>query len=451
MLPCPADSLKLRLAAIILVAIALTVGLRGLTMAFGGLLGNPPLESTGLPDQVRVVLRMVEAAPAEARSAMLAPLRAGPLSVVWYPSAEPPVPIPPLKPGELAPGEAYTRTLLDDPGRHVFAFSASAPAAAAPVLNADHAVSPRAYFSEIQLADGSWLLFTASVRVWGLGPVGRALVVLACIVIAVGLVSTAATRGLSRPVARFAEAAHRFGVDPQAQPIPETGPRELRRAAAAFNAMQARIQRFVADRTLMLAAISHDLRTLLTRMRLRGEFIDDPDQQARLFRDVDEMQAMIEAALAFFGDDARAEPTTSFDIAELLQSVVDDCADLGHAVQYSGPERATFRGRPAALKRAFANLVDNAVKYGRDPAIALSVATGQVAVAVTDRGPGIPADAREQVFRPFFRLDASRNRRTGGIGLGLATARSIVRAHGGDIALDDHGPGLAARVSLPAL
>jgi signal transduction histidine kinase len=216
--------------------------------------------------------------------------------------------------------------------------------------------------------------------------------------------------------------------------------------------MQAQIQKFVAYRTMMLAAISHDLRTPLTRMRLRGEFIEDQDQQARLFRDVDEMQSMVDEALAFFRDDATAEETTSFDLAHVLLTIANDYADQDVHIGYAGPAHAVYRGRPFALKRAFTNLIDNAAKYGRTPEIELCCEEMALGVAIRDRGPGIPPDALDSVFRPYYRVDKSRNRTTGGVGLGLTVAQAIIQGHGGEIVLKNRPDGgLEARIILPVL
>jgi signal transduction histidine kinase len=194
------------------------------------------------------------------------------------------------------------------------------------------------------------------------------------------------------------------------------GPQEIRQAILAFNAMQAQLQHFIRDRTQMLAAISHDLRAPLTRMRLRGEFIEDAEQQQRLFRDVDEMQAMINSALELFRDDAWLEPATHFDLAELLQTLLGDYRDQG----------------------------------GRDCLQRAVVAGVEVRIKVLDRGPGIPNASLEQVFAPFFRMEGSRNKSTGGVGLGLLAARAIVLEHGGELKLRNRlKGGLEALVVLP--
>jgi signal transduction histidine kinase len=205
-------------------------------------------------------------------------------------------------------------------------------------------------------------------------------------------------------------------------------------------------------RTAMLAAISHDLRTPLTRIRLRGEFIQDPEQQARLFRDVDELQQMVDGALAFFRGDAQEEALTSLDLPSIIQTVIDDLADQGVTIPYLGPTRLQLLGRPTALKRAIANVIENAVKYATPPEVDLTIEEAQVKISISDAGPGIPADSLDLVFNPFFRLETSRNRATGGVGLGLTAAQSIIREHGGEMSVTNRpGSGLTVVVVLPRL
>jgi signal transduction histidine kinase len=261
-----------------------------------------------------------------------------------------------------------------------------------------------------------------------------------------------AAHRVTRPLAHFAEAADRLGVDLRAPPLPEHGSRELRKAARAFNQMQDRLRRLIDDRTMMLAAISHDLRTVLTRLKLRAEFIDDPQQRDKAVADIDEMRAMLDASLSFARDDTAEEARTSVDLSSLLQSLCDDLSDAGSKVAYDGPSRLAYRSQPVAMRRAFANLIGNALKYGGEADVTAAGDARGVTVEIADRGPGIPADMREQVFAPFFRLEGSRSRDTGGTGLGLSVARGIVRRHGGDITLHDRdGGGLLARVTLPAV
>jgi signal transduction histidine kinase len=269
-----------------------------------------------------------------------------------------------------------------------------------------------------------------------------------------------AVRRLTRPVRDLAEAAERLGRDVNAPPLPEEGPSEVATAARAFNTMAGRIRRFVGDRTQMLAAIGHDLRTPITRLRLRAEFLEDEEQRRRMLADLDEMEAMIAATLAFARDEAAAEPAVPLDLAALCRTVLDEAADArgpdaAGRVSYAGPERLVVaQGRPVALKRAVANLVSNALSYGGAARLRLSppdTARGQgVRLLVEDDGPGIPPAELEAVFQPFRRLEASRNRETGGVGLGLPIARNILRAHGGDVVLRNRtNGGLAAEATLP--
>jgi signal transduction histidine kinase len=263
-------------------------------------------------------------------------------------------------------------------------------------------------------------------------------------------------RRLTRPVRDLAEAADRLGRDVNAPPLPENGPTEVATAAHAFNTMAERIRRFVSDRTQMLAAIGHDLKTPITRLKLRAELLDDDEQRRKIIGDLEEMEAMIAATLAFARDDAAAEPSVRLDLAALCRTVLDEAADanpeLADHIAYAGPEHLAVRARPVALKRALANLVGNAIVYGGSARLSLQEASpGQVRIAIDDDGPGVPEDELEGVFQPFRRLEASRNRETGGTGLGLTIARNILRAHGGDVVLGNRqGGGLTALATMPA-
>jgi hypothetical protein len=264
-----------------------------------------------------------------------------------------------------------------------------------------------------------------------------------------------AVRRLTRPVAALAAAADRLGRDVNATPLPETGPAEVATAARAFNTMAERIRRFVGDRTQMLAAIGHDLKTPITRLKLRAEFLEDDEQRRKMLADLDEMEAMIAATLAFARDDSTREPSVPVDLASLCRTVLDEAADArpdsADAIAYEGPEHLTVSARPGSLKRALANLVANAVIYGGSARLTLAPpVTGAIQIAVEDDGPGVPETELETVFQPFRRLEESRNRETGGTGLGLPIARNIFRAHGGDVVLRNRPKGgLAALATLP--
>jgi hypothetical protein len=264
-----------------------------------------------------------------------------------------------------------------------------------------------------------------------------------------------AVRRLTGPVATLAEAAERLGRDVNATPLPEGGPDEVARAAHAFNTMASRIRRFVQDRTFLLTAIGHDLRTPITRLKLRAEFIDDDELRDKFLADLDELDTMVSATLAFGRDTAGTEPAVSLDLGALLRTVIDEQSDAwpdaAEQLVFSGEEHMTVHGRPVSLKRAFANLIGNAVKYGGAARVALTgPALGAATVVVEDDGPGVPPDQLERVFDPFYRVEDSRNRETGGTGLGLPIARNIFRAHGGDVTLANRpGGGLRVQVVLP--
>lgn len=309
----------------------------------------------------------------------------------------------------------------------------------------------------LRLPDGPWLnlrIHMPPARPWHSETflAAFALMTIAAIALIVW-----ATRRLTRPVRDLAGAANALGRDVNAPPLPENGPREVATAARAFNTMAERIRRFVGDRTQMLAAIGHDLRTPITRLKLRAEFMEDEEQRAKMLADLEEMEAMVNATLAFARDDAAAEASVPLDLAALCRTVVDEASDArpelpAEALSYEGPDRLAMRGRPRALKRALANLVNNAVAYGSAARVRLEPPSGgAIHLMVDDDGPGIPEESREAVFQPFRRLETSRNKETGGVGLGLPIARNIVRAHGGDVLLRNREVGgLRAEVTLPA-
>jgi signal transduction histidine kinase len=263
-----------------------------------------------------------------------------------------------------------------------------------------------------------------------------------------------AVRRLTAPVRTLAAAAEALGRDVNAPPLPEDGPSETAAAAKAFNTMAARIRRFVDDRTLLLTAIGHDLRTPITRMRLRAEFMDDDEQRSKMLQDLDEMEAMVSATIAFGRIASPNEPVSPIDLAELLRTVLDEASDAAPEISdqlcYEGPDHLTARVRPQAFKRALTNIIGNAVKYGGSAYVKLvppQPAARQIKIEVLDNGPGIPPEHMERVMQPFQRLETSRNRETGGVGLGLPIARDITRAHGGDLTLANRPEG-GARIIL---
>lgn len=266
----------------------------------------------------------------------------------------------------------------------------------------------------------------------------------------VALVAFVIMRRANKPLARMAQAAETLGRDVNAPPMKEDGPREVRDAARAFNEMQTRLRRFVQDRTHMLAAISHDLRTPITRMRLRAEFVEDDQQREKMLSDLDEMESMIKATMSFARDDVANEAVSPIDLAALVESFCEDMRESDEDVTYSGMEELPFNGRPVGLKRAVANLVGNALKYAGACEVVLEADQRQVSLTVKDNGPGIPENELEEVFRPFRRVEGSRNKETGGVGLGLAVVRSVAHAHGGTAQLMNRPEGgLEAKIILP--
>ena len=266
-------------------------------------------------------------------------------------------------------------------------------------------------------------------------------------VVALALV---AVRWVTRPLSTLAVAAEKLGEDINRPPLPDKGPTEVRRAARAFNTMQSRLARFIADRTRVFAAMSHDLKTPLTRLRLRTEMLEDAELRAKFAKDVDEMESMIAQTLDFMRDATSNEPAQPVDVMALLESLQTDYQDAGQGFEIRGAVSRPISGRPRALRRCLTNLLDNALRYGHSASIEIEERPRELALRVLDQGPGIPEAELERAFEPFFRGEASRSRETGGTGLGLGIARNIARAHGGDVTLKNRsGGGLEATLILP--
>ena len=256
-------------------------------------------------------------------------------------------------------------------------------------------------------------------------------------------------RRLSKPIQVFADAAERLGRDPRAPALEIKGPAEIGVAARALNEMQERLQRYVEDRTAMMGAIAHDLRTPLTRLRFRIEGLPE-EQRAKYASDLDQMEEMITATLHFVRDTTRPGERTPLELSSLVESLCDEMAETGAKTEVEPGEKVILEGDPMALRRLIANLLENAVKFGGRARARVFADAGNAVVEIDDDGPGIPPSDSEKVFEPFYRREPSRSRQTGGIGLGLAVVRSIARGHGGDVNLINRiGGGLTARVQLP--
>ena len=300
----------------------------------------------------------------------------------------------------------------------------------------------------IPLATGDWLNVRTQFRQPGVQVSARALVPLVLMGVAVILVVWWVARRVVGPVRALAEGADRLGRGADTAPLPATGPKELRETTRAFNRMQERLTQLIAERTRMLAALSHDLRSPLTAMRLRVELLDETEDSERLRALIAEMQAMVEATLDFARNEAQAEPATDIDLAALLAELAEDAGGDRVTLVPSPPVRIT--GRAPSLRRALRNLIDNAVAYGGTATISLTEDAGAAIITIADNGPGLPDDQLEAVFEPFARFEPSRSRETGGTGLGLAITRTIVQAHGGTVTLRNRPEGgLEAHVCLP--
>ena len=274
--------------------------------------------------------------------------------------------------------------------------------------------------------------------------------VIALFFLSIAILAYLVARMTTRPLKQLAQAAQDLGHDINRAPLDLTGASEIRQASAAFNAMQARIRQYIFQRTQMLAAITHDLQTPLTRMRLRLEKVSDHELQERLIGDLSAMQAMVREGL----DLARSMDTTEsmqcLDLDSLLDSVCDDAADASQAVTLAGRSGMALLGRPLDLRRCLGNLIDNAVKYGQQAQVAVERVNGAARIRVRDAGPGIPAAEQARVFDPFYRVETSRSRESGGTGLGLTIARNIAEQHGGSIVLANHPDGgLEVTLMLP--
>jgi signal transduction histidine kinase len=303
----------------------------------------------------------------------------------------------------------------------------------------------------VLLRDGGVLQVSAPVgREHRLGLVEQAALFAFFLFVLVGLWAWL-TWTVNDPLTRFARAAERVGVDIHSPSFPEQGPSQLRRAIRAFNEMQVRVLRLLTDRTRMLGAISHDLRTPLTRLRLRIETGGGAEDKAKMLTDIESMEAMLGSSLAFVRGVEEAEAPETVDMDLLLQTVCDTVSDLGGEVSYEGPARCRYRCRPQAMQRALTNVIGNAAKYGRRVQVSLDGEGARgLAITVDDDGPGIPDIEKSKVFEPFYRTPAARDHDSQGMGLGLSIARSIILAHGGAIELSDVLPhGLRVRIQLP--
>lgn len=302
----------------------------------------------------------------------------------------------------------------------------------------------------VPLRDGQWLYFATALPQTNAGFSYQYMISMLVMALFIIAISVWAVRRMTAPLAAVAQAADRLGRDVNAPPLAESGTVEMQQAASAFNTMQARLRALIENRTRMLAALSHDLRTPLTLLRLRTENVENAEERDKMLATIAEMDAMIGATLQYAREQAADEPRRATDVTALVQSVVDDMADAGLDVAMTQSPPVSIDCQPTALKRALTNLIENAVKYGKRARVSLTTSPQAVEIAVDDDGPGIPEEQLSKVFEPFYRVEESRSRDTGGVGLGLAIAHTVVEAQGGTLTLSNRKPaGLRALIVLP--
>jgi signal transduction histidine kinase len=308
----------------------------------------------------------------------------------------------------------------------------------------------RGFFIQTRLTDGTWVQFDRRIPEDLFSQPTRLLMTLAVLLVSVALLSLLAVRWAVRPLHALRLAAEELGRDINRPPLAETGPAEVVDTARAFNTMQHRIQNFIEDRTRILAAVSHDLKTPLTRLRLRTDLLNDDQLRTKLHTDLDDMESMVGATLDFMRGTESQETSQRLDLMAMLETIMEDARDAGWDVALTGQVTRPIQGRPTAIKRCITNLVENAARYGGSADVLATEESARVRISIQDRGPGIPEELLEKVFDPFFRIESSRARHTGGTGLGLGVARNIARGHGGDLVLQNRiEGGLRAELILP--
>jgi signal transduction histidine kinase len=307
-----------------------------------------------------------------------------------------------------------------------------------------------AFIAQVRLHDGALVTFDARAAEASAGWPYRVLASLAVLLAAVVAVSFLAVRWVTRPLKALADAADELGRNMHRPPMEESGPIEVARAARAFNTMQSRLVAYVRERASVLAAMSHDLKTPVTRLRLRAELLPDAELRRKFTSDLEELEEMVAATLDYLRGVQGAEAIQPVDMEALLGSVMADLAETGGQVTVTGRALSPYAGQPVALKRCVRNLVENAVKYGQRALVDVQDGDAALQVVVRDDGPGLPPQELERVFDPFYRVESSRNRETGGTGLGLTIARSIAEMHGGRLTLRNRAEGgLEVKLVLP--
>ncbi len=388
-----------------------------------------------LAERLISIKRSVALAPREQREALAHDLSGGPIEAHWN-----------LNRGAVAGGPGVeTWSGLSDQIRRLAEDTKSDDV----VIGTS--VDPHVALLSLRLADESWLnvsLFAAShPHASGHGT----LLSTSLMALGVVLMSLLMARWLTRPISEIADAVTLLSPEDATSAVPEAGPREVRHLARSFNDMSRRIADLITRRTQALAAVSHDLRTPLTRLRLRLDDLPDPALQQAMATDIDEMEQMVEATLSYLKGDKLDEASRSIDLVALLETIVNDARDMGHDATLAAPAHLVINTRMLSMKRAFSNLISNALRYGTKVQVGVREDGKDVVVAIDDDGPGIPDDKIEVVLEPFVRLEESRNVATGGVGLGLTIAKNNIEANGGKLRLANRNEGgLTVTVVLPA-
>jgi two-component system OmpR family sensor kinase len=320
----------------------------------------------------------------------------------------------------------------------------------APTDRSGMRTDPHLTLVSIKLADGGWANTNIAQLEGPHSSIGAILVSTSLMALGVLGIALGMSRSVTQPIRKCAEEAQRVYAAREPQPLLVEGPKEVRELATAFNEMQQRVKKLVDERTLVLAAVSHDLKSPLARLRLRIEELESDDRRRGLESDLDEMLQMIDSALEFLRGDHTGEEKQRLDIGAIIGTICDNFADRDFTAMVVRQDKAVFRGRRLALKRAFTNLIDNAIKYGQSAQVSVVATDQNVTIIIEDEGPGIPEQELDKVYAPFYRLETSRSRDTGGSGLGLTVAHSVITSHGGSLRLANRPErGLAATIVLP--
>lgn len=371
-------------------------------------------------EQLATDIRLLTVTPRDQRAALAGMLSTSDLRLGWRPAVS------------IQPEMAQMHRLHRRLGNQLFAYGRRGL-----LLHEPH--EPGDVTGVLPIGDGSVLEFTAP-GMMARHTVTRGLMSAAILAGCVLLAAAMLVRTLSLPLRALARVADAIGRGPQV-PVLERGPREVRHLARAMNAMQSRINRLIADRTEALAAVSHDLRTPLSRLRLRAGFLEDAEVQGAIEADLDEMEAMVGSVLSYLAGESNPEPARTIDLAALLATLVDEAADAGRNAHYIGPDHAAARLRPLATKRVIANLLSNALAYAGNVVVTLERSADGMRITFQDDGPGIPEAELDRVLTPFYRVEASRGRATGGLGLGLAIVHREVERDGGILTLGNRPEG----------